>query len=296
MATILRRGRGFIHRPHKYHLLGAPHPTVGASSYAPAAALSGFITWTFDQGLSESCGGHGTTQLAKVSLAAQGIVLGYLSPQDIWAATRAKESAGSGPLPNVGVDPVDLITAVGEGVSLMATQADGSPVLTPDGRVSDVWTPQDIAGIPGAPPANDGNRPSLAQDEDGRRHLILGPQLIDPAASDFEDHLCSSICNDKAPVGVGIHASAAFEAWGQGGAADGKTALSDASGFTSDDGHWVGVYDYATLTSGPKIYWLANSWSKRWGTSKGGIWVTGPWLRASTMVAIQFKCSLKAAA
>lgn len=290
-----RRGRGFVHRPEKYHRLGAPHPTTAAAPSPLAAALSAFIRWILDQGKTESCGGHGTSQLIYVALAALGILLpGLPSPWDIWANVRAKEDGGTGPLADEGIDPVDLIDIlVAEGIELMAVLPDGSPKLSPDGRVSDVWSAGDVAGIPNAPPANDGARPTAKDDEASQARIVVGVERLDPAQADFEDQVASSIANDKAPVGVGIHATAAFEAWGD-SVTPGKAPLADATGFSGTDGHWVGVYDYRTESDGSRSFWIANSWGA-WGEC-GGIWVTGAWLRAACMVALKFRCSLKAAA
>lgn len=295
-----RRGRGFVHHPERYHHFGAPHPTTAAAPFPLAAALSQFLVRILNQGRTESCGGHGTSQLVFVALAAAGLLAAFgpdyqPSPGLIYKDAQSEEQPGTGELLDNGIDPVDLITALArEGVKAMALAADGSIALTPDGRMSDLWSADDIAGIPNAPPPNVGLRPTALDDVASRAHLVVGVQLLNPAEADFEDQVCDSIANDKAPVGVGIHATAAFEAWGD-SYADGKPPFADITGFSQTDGHWVGVFDYRTEADGSRSFWILNSWGK-WGTPNGGIWVTGTWLRAACMVALQFRCALKAAA
>lgn len=285
------RGRGFVHRPEKYHRLGAPHPTTAAAPFAPASSLLRYKTFVLNQGQTNSCPGAGTSALVFVALAAAGEILPFIpSPRGIYGDTRAIEEPGTGLLEDGGADPVDLRDALSsEGVRAM------TPAVTPDGRVYDLWGPEDVKGIAGAPPPNVGDRPTAAEDEASQADLVLGVELVDPAAADFGPHVCASIDVDHAPVGIGIHATPAFEGWGD-SFAPGKAPLADVSGVTKTDGHWVGIYQYQTLSDGSRIYWIGNSWGTSWGDSGGGIWVTEAWLAEMTMVALKFKCALKAAA
>lgn len=287
-----KRGRGFRHRPEKYHRLGAPHPTAAAAPFAPASSLVPFKRVRLNQGQTESCPGAGTAALADTALAAAGSPLPFWpSQKGIYGDTRAIEQPGTGPLDDSGADPVDLVTALSsEGVRAMPTNPDGSPKLTPDGRVYDLWSAADVAGVPNAPPPNVGDRPTAAEDEASQADLVLGVTLLDPAQPDWEDQVCASIDHDKAPVGVGIHATRAFEEYGDAWTSA-APAFADPSGATTTDGHWVGLYAYRTETDGSRSYWLGNSWGP-WGDENGGIWVTGAWLRETTMVALAFRCTL----
>jgi hypothetical protein len=299
MLHASRRGRGFIHRPEKYHRFGAAHPAplVGAAAaFAIAASMVAFKKVKLNQGESDSCPGAGSSQAISVRLRAIGTPLAFEpSPKNIYANVRAKEQPGTGPLEDSGADPVDLVDTLGsEGVEAMPTNPDGSLKLTPDGRIYDLWSADDVASVPNAPAPNIGDRPTAKDDEASQADLVLGIARLDPAAADFEDQVCSAIDVEKAPVGVGIHATPAFEAYGDAWTADAKP-FADATGFTDADGHWVAVYAYRTEADGPRSYWLGNSWGD-WGDADGGVWVTGAWLRASCMVALKFACTLKAAA
>jgi hypothetical protein len=275
------RSRGYRPSPeHKRRTFSAPHPDALAGAIPPAAALRAFKPPTMDQGRSSACGPHGFAVLAYVACAAAGQPLPFVpSPRVLYADTRSEEQPGDGPLEDSGVSPADLITAAArEGVSAIRAP-------TPDGRFSDVTTPEDLVSLPGASPPNVALRPTLRDDEESGRMLMIGAQELQPLEPDFARQMAASIAMYRAGVGLGLHATPGFEAWGEhprGGLAYDDY---DNASFTHEDGHFVALLDYRTELDGSLSFWLQNSWGEAWGESDGGIWVSERWLRRSVMEA-----------
>jgi hypothetical protein len=271
------RGRGLNEvPPHKQHLLGASHVVGSATSYVLPLDLSMFLPKeVLDQFNTNSCPGGGTACLLYVALACAGTPLPWIpSPKGIYGDVRCIEQTGTGPLLDTGADPADLISSLAsEGIRAM------NPPVMPDGRVYDLSV------------ENVGERPTLAEDEDSQRDIVLGTSLLDSSADDFIDQICGALA-EKAPVGVGIHATPAFEAYGDNVVTDSTPAFDDVTGVKKGDGHWVGVYAARQGVIGTELL-LRNSWGPRWGLN-GNVWVTANWLKTMCFVALKFKCTLKA--
>ncbi|HEY2509505.1 MAG TPA: hypothetical protein VGI39_01495 [Polyangiaceae bacterium] len=299
-------GKGLVHRPWKHHRLGAPHPTEGAAPSPPAASLRRHRRLRLNQGRSEGCVAHALStamrvviaQLVALGLAASSWEAFEASVRWFWATIRSEEDAGTGPLPNEGVDMVDCITALDhQGMIDWPRNADGSVQLSPDGRVSDVWTEDDVKNLPSPPPANMHARPTAAESELGRKRGVdtSRVQLLDPTQADFEDHVRAAISATPIgwPVLVGIHATSALQLWGDRWVPN-QAPFADPTGCTENDLHGVVVLDYRTEADGSTSYWISNSWGD-WG-EEAGIWVTGAEFRALCVVAMRFEVSLKAVA
>lgn len=254
-ANPLHFARGFkASPPHRKALLSAPHPSEAAASFPPAASLRSHKPVTFDQGPTPTCVGHAVAALLVVGIEAHGQPLPFIpSPRGIWSEGACLEQGGEGALVPEGIDAVSAVQAIAR-TGIRPIQAP-----TPDGRNSDCTS------------ANVFYRPTLAEDELAAKDLVMGPQELQPAAHDFLDQICDAIANDRFGVLVGVHATPAFEAW-----KEGAPALTDASGFSQDDGHAVALLDYRTSAAGEREFWLLSSWGL-WGED-GGIWVTGSWL------------------
>lgn len=282
------RARGF--KPsaeHRKRLFSAPHPVAAPAPYASAGSLRPFKPPRFDQGRSGSCGPHALSALLTTAAAAAGTPLPFIpSPRGISSNTLAREQPGDGPLQDTGVAFADMMLAV----SLEGIRAIEAP--TPDGRFSDVWTDDDIQGIAGAPPANFGLRPTLAEDESSARILVLGPDELQRTALDLEAQMASALDNLKAPIAIGIHATPEFEAYGENDQGGRAYDSYDTASFSDNDGHAVGLYDWRTELDGSLAFWLGNQWPD-WGDADGGIWVSGRWARRTLLEAWRIRAALK---
>jgi hypothetical protein len=274
-VSLARFAKGF--RPSQHHKLaqfGAPHPSAAPLPFAVAYALRGLLGDPFDQGRSSGCVWHALPTLLGLACIAAGTPLLWTpSPWDGYAATRAEETPGTGPLPDAGVEPADAFVVLPR-VGIRAMRGP-----TPDGRNSDIWTAEDIEGIPGAPPPNVSLRPTMRDDEESALDLVTGPVQLSPAAPDFPEQIASRIFSDHVGTIVGLHATPQLENW-----TAGSPALQDVSGFTGTDGHGMAVTDYRTNAStGLLEFWARSSWGA-WGEF-GGLWLSRAFLVASTMEA-----------
>lgn len=269
------RGKGFRPSPaHKQRRFASVHHLVGADlSFPPSFDLETFAPDVMDQGQTSSCGGHGTSVGVYAALAAKGTPLPFVpSPKGIYDNARQLD-APSAPLTDDGIDPATLLQALAQhGVRKIQ-----APTL--DGRYSD------------CDPATINAPETLAEDEEGARDLLVGEYAVDPRDPSFDRLVAATLFQKKAPVGVGICADGAFQAWGEGSVGDDKPAFVFPTNWQSAD-HWVVVVGLRTAADGSLELKIRNSWSRGWGL-RGSIWVRN--LAGSTAEAIAFDVAAKAA-
>jgi hypothetical protein len=257
---------------HKARRFGAPHPVTAAAPFPPAADLRLWTPSCFDQGETETCFAHASATLVFVALAAAGKPLLWVpSPLGIARNTYCEEQP-TGLLQDVGADMGDVMTSLSrEGVRALGPLAMG--------RYSDV-TPQVIT-----------RRPTLADDEQSARELVLGTEQLQPLALDFVPQIATSVANLRCGVSVGIHASPAFQKY-----KIGDPAIANTNGFTDTDGHDVCALGYRTNPqTGELEIWLLSSWSNAFGDA-GGAWVTASWLMGGgALEAWRFAVTIEAA-
>lgn len=247
--------------PSKRLRFGASHPTRAVGAIPLASALRRYVPFRWDQGPTSTCFAHAQATLIVATLEAANTPLGFVpSPLTIARFTYCEEQIDpSIPLQDTGADMGDVMTAtLRMGVVPMKTPASG--------RFSDV-TPQAIA-----------HRPSLLDDEEGAKRLVLGPEQLQISAADLGLQIADGIAYGLCGTSLGIHSTKAFEAWEAGDAA--LTAVSDRSPFLDNDGHDVAVLDYRTnMTTAEREFWLLSSWGRGFGDD-GGAWVAESWLHA----------------
>jgi hypothetical protein len=306
----VRRGLGCKPRSaaHKLARFGLIHALIGttagvAPTFAPTSDLTPHCPYRLDQGRSSACGGHAPAIWVATCASIAGISLGFTgcpSPWFIYATARCQEDTGptGSPLADSGVEPADPINALADcGIVPM------SPTSTPDGRCSDVWTADDVAGIANAPPPNVGNRPTAEQLAAAAKHLVVGAYVIDPAAAFFCELIAATLTAKKA-VAACIFVDTPFEDWGNGNPPEttaplgGKPNTNDPNG----GGHYVTILAHKTLADGSLAFLIVNSWGESWGCGTpsngptGCIWVSGAWLAASASEAYGLTIETKAAA
>jgi hypothetical protein len=318
------RGRGCELRsaPHKLARLPSIHALLGttadvAPSYAPSSDLTAHLPNRLDQGFSGSCGGHAPAVWLFVACSIAGISLGFSgppSPRGLYACSRAPHQPGTGPLEDSGVEAADPVDAA-QTVGVRAMEV----TITPDGRRSDIWTTADLqqAGIVGVP-ANDGYRPTAAEDLECAKHLVLGAYLIDTGSPFFTAIVAATLTAAK-PVAVTCFVDMTFERWGDSDVAkakplDGSPNYQDPKG----GGHYLTAMAHRTEADGRLAFLLVNSWGAVWGVTPpslplvddrkpleagealppeaGCIWVTETWLRAACTEATGITVGLKEAA
>jgi hypothetical protein len=147
---------------------------------------------------------------------------------------------------------------------------------TPDGRQSDIWTAEDVASIPNAPPPNVCLPPTpdeLASANQCRPKITF--HVIDPTASDAEVQAQASLAAG-CPLWVGVQVGQAFEML-QGDA----TADADPPSDPTGGGHAMTIVGYEPDPKNPgkTRYRCDNSWGL-WDEN-GECWVSAAFLESS---------------
>lgn len=257
---------------HSHQLLTAS-PVVAKS--ASQEQYEGPIV---NQQYSSSCPGGGTAQQLWTGYNAAGKPLPFFpSPDGIYKNTRVLERRNANfALTDSGAMPSDIMRALSSfGVRKMRAP-------TPDGRIYDIWTSDDVANTPNAPPPNVNLEPTLSELEEEGMKLVTGEYRVDENAADAITQICAAICGAGLPkglvLGIGIFVDYNFMNWTPNkGPLDGTPDFKDPNG----GGHWLCLDSYdgfkdgaAGLLRGP------NSWGTSWGDS-GHFEITSKRLMAS---------------
>ena len=235
----------------------------GLSPTVPAqASLAKFRAPIFDQGQTGSCTGHGTAQAVYTSMGAAGTPLPFVpSPDIIYKTARTLERANASiALTDSGAMPTDLLTVLRSfGIAPMGP-------LSPDGRFSDVWGPDDIRGIANAPAPNVNVDVSLLNLESSGLRLLTGEYRVSQTGAAFTAQIQASIAG-AAAGGIGIFVDSAFMNWDPSTGPIQKINLADKNG----GGHWLSLdYFYTDPTLGV-IVGGPNSWGQlNWPTAPYG--------------------------
>lgn len=253
---------------------------LGTSSSTPSTySLESFECPILDQGRCEGCLGHGTPQGVYTTLNAAGATMPWVaSPRALYALLRSLEAAQTPgfdpnnppPLTDIGGMPADVMTAISQW-GVCPTRAP-----SPDGRNSDIWTPDDVAGIVGAPAANVNDRASLLDIETSGQKLLVGEYRIDETASDVITVMRGVIANSKASIGIGAFVDSSVMNWTLSAGPLSSANLQDPNG----GGHWICVTSYSTMSNGKTVFRIANSWGASYGDA-GHFEVTEDWIRAA---------------
>lgn len=257
--TIARYGLGYTPDSTKHRRLSrSSRYLLGSSPSAipTTGSLESFEAPIMDQGQSGSCTGHGTSQACVIAAAANGRSLPFVpSPRILYAIVRELELVtSSDALTDIGAMPSDLITVVNRwGVAPIGFD---SSCPTPDGRYSDIWTPDDVVG---SQHANVNDKSTFLEKETAGLSLTLITARIDVSAPDFVDQVCLALAN-RFSVGFGLFVDTQnFMAY------DGTKPISTID--TRDPqggGHWIAgsSYDRSTATA---VVGGPNSWNTGWG-------------------------------
>jgi hypothetical protein len=264
---------------HAKRRFGAPHPSAPAGAYPLDGAAPRHLSPhpAFDQGRLPSCVAHALAKLIAAGLSTLAAPFWIPSMGGLYKCALSIEQPGTAPLIPTGLAIADAMTAAGRvGIRPMA------PLVTPDGRRSDLWGPEDLEHVPNAPPPNASLRPTFAEDLACAKTHVLGPEEIQPDAADFEDHAAACIGVDGFGLVVGLHMTPSLEQFGERALGEDDVFTDDDSKeFTEEDLHAMDVMAYRTVPEGLE-FWLGNSWGT-WGTTDGGVWVTGADLRRRTV-------------
>jgi len=239
-----------------------------------------------DQNRCGSCGGHGTAQAIYPAIwSLTGFQPSWLaSPGGLYAATRelaraAMTPAGvplPTPLPDDGVNPADLMTAVSTvGISPMRRTADGTVVEYGTANAS-----PSLGANSDVDPANVGNDSSMLELERDAETLLVGEYRIDEKASDVIGLMCAALATGidgrGSPLGLGVFVDTAFENWDPATGPVSAVNVNDPDG----GGHWLAVTSFYTLPNGKRVFRGPNSWGQTWGDA-GHFEVTEDFIRAS---------------
>jgi hypothetical protein len=261
----MSRGFGYIRDPAHRRAMQVSsrlHPDIGnAPQSPPSASLAQYRCSTFDQGSSESCLGHGSSQLICIALGAMGLNPFVASPDGIYTVGRCAARADATPpgmtlppLTDEGAIPSYVMAGIAKwGVRPMTA------ILTE--RYSDVSE------------ANVNDEPSLLDLEASAGRLVVGEYRIDETAPDMLSQICACVSLAARPVGIGVLIDSMFMAYA-GGPPLASLNLADIKG-----GHWLALDTYyPTLDGSDVVFEGPNSWGTVWG--KQGVYsVTGSWLR-----------------
>lgn len=217
-----------------------------------------------DQGQSGSCTWGSSSIALYVACISLGVPLGFVPSQRAgYAATRAKErpasSATLAPLTDSGADLEDVWAVTFEyGVQPMKVS------VTPDGRFYDIWSDDDIAGIPTAPPANVNAEPDLEDLELGAEELVqldVAHFAILPNDPNRSDLMAAALdASPPVPIEACGFVDTTFENL-QPGQVMGAPNQNDPNG----GGHAYWFSAYRTNTAGQREWKLENSWGQEWG-------------------------------
>jgi hypothetical protein len=200
----------------------------------------------------------------------------------LYAAARARERAAATqvgsplqPLTDTGLETADLVAVFSEyGVMDRLSTPGLVGGLTPDGRFSDIWGPQDVSSVSPSVPPNVNDESNLKDLEASGRRLIVGQYGINLSGDNSEDLLAAAIANNI-PVQMAFFCDTAFQQL-QPGQVAAPPNMNDSNG----GGHAVYLSGYQTQTDGSRVFTLSNSWGLGW-CNKGTCLVGSAWLKAA---------------
>lgn len=227
----------------------------------------------FDQGQSGSCTAHSFVgALATRCKYAQQPPSFVASPKQVYSCTRGLERADTTPagqqLPDLqdqGAELADVIRAAALfGVAPMADE------VTPDGRVSDVWSEADVQGLAPMPDPNVNNEPDLAQVEQAESDPLAGAYTIDLTQGATAVQTACASLDAGYPLYNGFFCDSAFQQLQANDVAQ-VPNTSDQSG----GGHAVFFVAHrdSEKVPGTKEFLLVNSWGVGWA-AQGCVWVS----------------------
>lgn len=226
-----RQARDFLHRLHA----GMPMPEACSHEASEAPIM--------DQGSSQGCLAHGTSQILCINANAAGAPLPFVPSQDeVYKVLRALERGGNlAPLTDTGGYPADVMAAVSRwGVKAMGP-------TPPDGRFSDVW------------PEHVNEEPRLGDLEKAEAYLVVPEYRIDEFASDVVLQVQQAIVGGFA-VGISFFADQAFMSFTAGAPPVGAPNMAGPGG-----GHWSVLDSYRTAPDGSIVFRGPGSWGVGYG-------------------------------
>lgn len=252
----------------------ALHPMLrqcGASQLATESDLRPLWTERLNQGDSESCAAHSFPAALVAACAGAGAPLPFIPSQHLLYSLSGRREQSAGPLQDNGRQLADVADAARfSGLAPMVYDA------TPDGRRSDIWTPQDGPGATVLLDATDEQLATCAQHE-----LAWGDHLIDMARPDSGDVCVQTLTSaHPAPIWGGFPVGPEFQAYQAGGLVGPEPA---------GGGHAIDIFGHRTRQNGDREWLLANSYGRDWGDD-GFFWaseafrLTGWELRPMTAV------------
>ena len=274
------RGRGYRPDPRHKRMQKDSRLLFGsAPSLKGFGSLDSFRAPVMDQGVSNSCTAHGTSQGLAIAFTASGKPLSFVvSPRGLYAVTGCLELSDvvGETLEDNGRIPSDIMVAL----STIGVEPMGP--LAPDGRFSDVT------------PDNVNIKPRLDEVETELVTIVTGTHRIDEKATDVLTQVAASI-DAKCPVGVGAIVGPAFEAWGEGWDASrppiGVATLAADQASGQAGGHWTVITSYQIMPDGTFEFGYLNSWGPSWGCppmdpnirnpTMGQYRTTGAWLQSA---------------
>jgi hypothetical protein len=278
-------GLGWVKDASHKRTQKSSYELLGTSPVVPAASsLEQYEAACLDQGRSGSCGGHGTAQAIFVSCAAaRKPLLWTPSPRGVYAITRQiariQGLPANAPLPvltDSGVMPADIMTAVTWGIHKMAAP-------TPDGRNSDVWSLDDVRGLPNAPPANVNDEEDIASFEADALTVVTGEYRILETASDVITQMCAAL-SGVGTLQNGVPCAVGFGGFVDGAVMDWKAGDPPLTKFDTSDprggGHWFCKSSYSTGHFNgyvKRVFRVINSWGADYG-DRGHFEVTEDWV------------------
>lgn len=237
-----------------------------------------------DQGRTGSCTCESTPHAAATATAAM-VGLGLLeanplpfvgSPRNMYAAVRGRERALSTP---PGTPPAALTDSGANLSDVFEILAEYGTIPmvapTPDGRNTDVWSSDDVSGLPNPPPANVNDEPDFLALEQGASHIIVGPYGVDPTAANISDVLAAALAVGGMPIELATFVDTAFMDL-QAGQIAPVPNTSDPEG----GGHAIYLSGYQwNAQLGQRVFILTNSWGVSWANA-GRCLVGLPWIQS----------------
>lgn len=273
MTTFARGAKRSTDAKVRHRISAQLHPLIGQRVKAGingSGSLSSFAPPIFDQGQTGSCTAHSFSAAAVIAFASaasqgRGSPLVFVpSPRELYAATRALERAAAtppghelGPLTDSGAELADVAQVARE-YGLRGMQGP-----TPDGRNSDVWSPNDTS----LAPANVNDEPAVAELEPAAATLIDGEYSVSTGTSDSAETMAAAI-DVGIPVWAAGFVDSVFEQLGPGDVAPAPN-MNDPRG----GGHAFVFPDYRTSGKGELEFLLRNSWGTGYAQS-GSVWVS----------------------
>jgi hypothetical protein len=227
-----------------------------------------------DQGLSSACTTHSLTSGLSCAQTAAPLPAPVLdgSPQFLYVLSGRVERP-TGALQDDGREPVDVLTAFRES----GVRPQTGP--TPDGRNSDIWTPADVNGIAGAPPANacqDATPDEIAAAQ--LRDYDVGNHVIPPGDGAPALVIAALTATPPAPVWVAATVGQTYQ-----NLVPGQVAPAPDPNDPTDGGHMQLIVGHRPAVSGApgdSDFLVVNSWGPRWDEA-GEAWVCSDWVRAA---------------